>query len=101
MTVSEWCQIITALVATISLTTNALIRYRDYFYSTAKFVSTWIEDKNTTDNYTDKYSHQIIISNQSKTTLYNVFVFMDLNIYECSLPEHLDRINKFNNPYFY
>lgn len=97
MSVSEWCQVITAAAASVSFIVNAYLRHRNYVYSVAKDVSTWLEDR----LYPDNPSYQICISNHSKTALYNVFVFMDLNTYECPLNEHLDRVSKLQNPYFY
>lgn len=97
MSVSEWCQIVTAAAASVSFIVNAYLRHKNYVYSAAKDVSTWLEDK----VYPDNPPTHVCISNQSKTALYNVFVFMDLNTYECSLDEHLDRISELQNPYFY
>ena len=89
MTISDWCQVVTAIVASISLGSNAVIRYKHSIYSVAKYVSVWADD------------NKLFISNQSQTTLYNVFVFTDLNVYECSWQEHLSRMCEFHNPYSY
>lgn len=45
MSVSEWCQIVTAAAASVSFIMNAYLRHKNYVYSAAKGVSTWLEDK--------------------------------------------------------
>lgn len=97
MSVSEWCQIVTAAAASVSFIVSAYLRHKNYVCSVAKNVSTWLED----EVHPDGSPYQVCINNQSKTALYNVFVFMDVNTYECSLNKHLDRVGELQNPYFY
>lgn len=91
MSISDWCQIVTAATASISFISSAAIRYRNNVFAVANLVSTWLEDNDS----------KLLISNQSNTSLYNVFVFSDLNVFEGCLLEHLDRIQEFSCPHFY
>lgn len=91
MSISDLCQIVTATIASISFLADSFLRYRNNKYSIARNVCSWIDDKEP----------KLYISNHNPSSLYNVFIFMDLNVYEASLKEHLERITKRPQNTFY
>lgn len=87
--ISEFCQILTATVAAVSLFVNSYLLVRKNKYQFAHNVAVWSDDTTVT------------IRNGNETAIYNVFLFTDLNTEECSLSTHLDRVIEFQTHHDY
>lgn len=89
ITISVICQILTAITASISFIISSCVKLHNNTYKVAENVSVWYKGV------------ELYISNQNSSTLYNVFVFFDLNIMECTLDEHLNNTENLKTDFFY